>query len=949
MAFQLVYTSASRLLQAGRTGFGTVAKHEEIAPWLQNELERVSQFSRLPGLDPERVIFSHTIFGEGDRRSHVLTRIQDAGADYTGRTNHIAHHIVLDQTDITRAIRQNITPVDVLHHLEAQDLWKTSWTEDSRMLGVEEIVDIATIPKYISLPANNYWAQLVPGRPECAALLAPGRISEACWILYPPNWGSAIIYAIGESLILHPNPWDITFTNDLQPTDNEQLLAWRCLPPGSPLQDKAQSSVRPCIDLNIPASVDQFMQEIPNEFREEARTGFKPRPTPRKNPMAGSSMAQPAQNANPHEQPPVSSQAVPPSRPPTYATPSLQRRSAAPRKTKKSKGPIIIGCIVALALIAFGAFLWDSQSKEVKRREELKKCLQAFKDASSLNLTSVSDDLLNQVKAFQKESFKLNNNNASNILENINGIDNAVYNFLNPIHIDLEKFVRFADDKNWKEAKSQIDKFPTAIRNDGNIQDELERVLTDKFKKEIASIYDKKENNPDDFEMYVGYAEELKIEANYWKEKLKESLQGEKSKKNDMAQNVVNASASPESTPTETPPPLPKVNTTAHTQTTEEAKPYQIYVVYKDDDISNLKKNVQKFTSEPSSIDPKSIPEIPENSEYLSNISLLQEKITEGFYHFFAKDVKVSRLSVVCLAHKADGLDQFLHWNVYSGNSTEAYLLKNEKFEFKKDFLDSLKKIVDINGKPVNFQWKLVAKDPKDREVFNDSRGAVDQNDTPKLVKNLNKYEKHKKNLEQKKVSLINKVIALSNNSIDQNAANTMVDKPNDEILIEINKGAINWNNFFGDLKSELKKFQDQNKSSKDIGLIAKLCESDIKNIDEFIKYCKNTFDVASEMKKFANQFKKVSLNNPKLGEGIFFTNNNIIQLDEQKTKARFKQISEDEIKEETTAYADAKENLKKFQDLRSCNASLQISSPDAAKPFITIEIKEFPIEGTKQ
>jgi hypothetical protein len=264
MAFQLVYTSASRLLQAGRTGFGTVAKHEEIAPWLQNELERVSQFSRLPGLDPERVIFSHTIFGEGDRRSHVLTRIQDAGADYTGRTNHIAHHIVLDQTDITRAIRQNITPVDVLHHLEAQDLWKTSWTEDALMLGVEEIVDIATIPKYLSLPANNYWAQLVPGRPECAALLAPGRISEACWILYPPNWGRAIIYAIGESLILHPNPWDITFTNDLQPTDNEQLLAWRCLPPGSPLQDKAQSSVRPCIDLNIPASVDQFMQEIPN-------------------------------------------------------------------------------------------------------------------------------------------------------------------------------------------------------------------------------------------------------------------------------------------------------------------------------------------------------------------------------------------------------------------------------------------------------------------------------------------------------------------------------------------------------------------------------------------------------------------------------------------------------------------------------------------------------------
>jgi hypothetical protein len=105
MAQQLVYTSSPRLLQAGRTGFGTVAMHAGIPSWLQSEIEGFSQFSRLPGLDPSRVILCHTIFGQGDRKHHVFSRIQDCGADYTGRTNHIAHHFIFTAAEIAQAFR----------------------------------------------------------------------------------------------------------------------------------------------------------------------------------------------------------------------------------------------------------------------------------------------------------------------------------------------------------------------------------------------------------------------------------------------------------------------------------------------------------------------------------------------------------------------------------------------------------------------------------------------------------------------------------------------------------------------------------------------------------------------------------------------------------------------------------------------------------------------------
>ena len=130
MAWQLIYTSAPRSLEAGRSGFGTVARHRAISPLLVSAIERASQFSRLPGTDAGRVIFSHRIVAVAGGRFHVLSAIRDAGADYTGRTNHIAHHLIVDPREIAQLGPDGPSPADVLLAMQ----WVTSWNETPRFL-----------------------------------------------------------------------------------------------------------------------------------------------------------------------------------------------------------------------------------------------------------------------------------------------------------------------------------------------------------------------------------------------------------------------------------------------------------------------------------------------------------------------------------------------------------------------------------------------------------------------------------------------------------------------------------------------------------------------------------------------------------------------------------------------------------------------------------------------
>ena len=114
MPLKLIYTSAPRLLQAGRSGFGTVAMSRNIPFQAVKLAEDCSKFSRQAGLSAARVIYSYRTVRCSDSVWHILSCVRDAGTDYSGRTNHLAQHLMFDSREASACVREGMTPAGVI-------------------------------------------------------------------------------------------------------------------------------------------------------------------------------------------------------------------------------------------------------------------------------------------------------------------------------------------------------------------------------------------------------------------------------------------------------------------------------------------------------------------------------------------------------------------------------------------------------------------------------------------------------------------------------------------------------------------------------------------------------------------------------------------------------------------------------------------------------------------
>ena len=254
MAWQLIYTSAPRLLEAGRSGFGSVARHRQISPLLVSAVERASQFSRQPGMDPARVIYSHRIIPISGARFHVLSCTRDAGADYTGRTNHIAHHVIAEAREVAKLRSQAASPADVLLTIP----WTARWDEPPRFLEPDEELDLADYAPRTSAD-GEHWAAAT-GKPEHAWLLAAGEASRGAYVIPPAHTDLRWLFA--DSLRLAPERlWQTSFTTSLQSKDEITDFRWIGIESDSPLRPETSASGRPTLDLKSPASLPQ--PEIP--------------------------------------------------------------------------------------------------------------------------------------------------------------------------------------------------------------------------------------------------------------------------------------------------------------------------------------------------------------------------------------------------------------------------------------------------------------------------------------------------------------------------------------------------------------------------------------------------------------------------------------------------------------------------------------------------------------
>jgi hypothetical protein len=104
---EIIYTSVERGLVPGTRGLTIVASSRGASKGLTEQLRGLSVYKHLYSPDHAQaslnpVVYSHSTLRIGAETFHVLSRIGDAGLDYSGRTNLLAHHVALEPNELGR-------------------------------------------------------------------------------------------------------------------------------------------------------------------------------------------------------------------------------------------------------------------------------------------------------------------------------------------------------------------------------------------------------------------------------------------------------------------------------------------------------------------------------------------------------------------------------------------------------------------------------------------------------------------------------------------------------------------------------------------------------------------------------------------------------------------------------------------------------------------------------
>ncbi|HUG89976.1 MAG TPA: hypothetical protein VML55_04025, partial [Planctomycetaceae bacterium] len=207
MTHELLYTSAPQGLKPGSRGFCTVEMTDGIPPGLVDRLESLSAYRQaFPIHDPRAkdnpVNCSHLIVPAGGKRFHVLSRVADAGQDYTGRSNKLAHHVAIEPHE-----RPAGNPAWVLR---SPGFSQTSWNGTPRVLPSGRRAPSGTRGPAVC----HAWKQAAGDAGWAGVLVAsavePG--AKPVSVIYPA--GMDVLPLVEEALALVPGDrqWEVTFS-----------------------------------------------------------------------------------------------------------------------------------------------------------------------------------------------------------------------------------------------------------------------------------------------------------------------------------------------------------------------------------------------------------------------------------------------------------------------------------------------------------------------------------------------------------------------------------------------------------------------------------------------------------------------------------------------------------------------------------------------------------------
>ena len=257
MSFELVYTSVPRGLSPNSSGFCTVAATAGISRVALMMLEGLSAYEfryRLSDaqadLNPPN--FAHTVISSGSERHSVLSRIGFSGADYSGRANKIAHHVLLTAPDRVAA-----GPAAMMAHMR-DDVFHRHWSDPPGELAARSMAALMSGVSAGQGPAQ-LWQQ-VTGDAGWGGMLAKAAIENPAmpaYVIYDLP-GPDILGLLAESLRVldESRRWQVTFATYYTSMPAGCFYNWRAVLAGSPAAREAlRFPNATVIDLTRPLGV----------------------------------------------------------------------------------------------------------------------------------------------------------------------------------------------------------------------------------------------------------------------------------------------------------------------------------------------------------------------------------------------------------------------------------------------------------------------------------------------------------------------------------------------------------------------------------------------------------------------------------------------------------------------------------------------------------------------
>lgn len=216
--------------------------------------EECSKFSRQSGLSVERVVYSYRTVRCSDGFWHILSCLRDAGTDYSGRTNHLAQHLMFDSREASACAWEGKTPAGVI--------LGTAWPDHDGFCGwIEDGVHWdAHEPE-----PNWQWWQAYAGSGDCRRNLSSDAALRGAVFVYGRGLESQtaedakkVLFLYAESQADCPeHGWGVTFTTSLEPNDELSEFRWIGVAENSPMLPKAEAAggrVRVTFDTPPPPS-----------------------------------------------------------------------------------------------------------------------------------------------------------------------------------------------------------------------------------------------------------------------------------------------------------------------------------------------------------------------------------------------------------------------------------------------------------------------------------------------------------------------------------------------------------------------------------------------------------------------------------------------------------------------------------------------------------------------